>query len=402
MRWLIHDYAGHPFQVQLSRELARRGHSIVHAFAGGLVTPRGTLQVRTDDPPGFSLVEVPMSSAYRENKYIFLKRRSYELAYGRELASLVHQMQPDSVISANTPTEPQWHMIKAARALNVPVVTWLQDFYSVAVTKLARKKSPFLGIMVGSWYQHLDGKCLRASAGVIAITHDFVPILNRFGVSTRQIEVIPNWAPLDDLPRRPRDNDWSQRNRLEGKFVFHYSGTLAMKHNPDLLRRLAVHFQHDPEVRVVVISEGPGADYLRARQVAENLSNLLLLPFQPFEDMPDALAASDVLIAVLEAEAGVFSVPSKVLTYHTAERAILGAMPLNNLASRILRQQGSGFCVAPGDVSGFVQAAATLRHDSRQRENMARAARQYAECEFDIKRIGDRFEAFFTRICGEN
>jgi len=31
MRLLIHDYAGHPFQVQLSRELARRGHSVTHA-----------------------------------------------------------------------------------------------------------------------------------------------------------------------------------------------------------------------------------------------------------------------------------------------------------------------------------------------------------------------------------
>jgi hypothetical protein len=43
MQLLIHDYAGHPFQVQLSRELAMRGYSVVHAFTGGLLTPRGSL-----------------------------------------------------------------------------------------------------------------------------------------------------------------------------------------------------------------------------------------------------------------------------------------------------------------------------------------------------------------------
>ena len=402
MRILVHDYAGHPFQVQLSRELARRGHEVVHAYAGGLVTPRGALLLRAEDPAGFSIVEVPMSPAYRVNKYSFLKRRGYELDYGHELSALVGRVKPDLIVSANTPTEPQWTMIKSAQVLGVPVVTWLQDFYSVAVAKLARKKIPVLGNLVGAWYRRLDGRCFRASAGIVAITEDFVPMLERFGVPPAKTEVIPNWAPLDELPRRPRDNDWSERHGLAGKFVFHYSGTLAMKHNPDLLRRLATHFRDQPDVRIVVVSEGPGADFLREKKAVEALANLMVLPFQPFEDMPDVLAASEVLIAVLEADAGVFSVPSKVLTYHTAARAILGAMPRDNLAARILIQQTSGLCVAPDDADGFVQAAATLRLDSSRREEMARAARRYAESEFDIKRLGDRFEAFFTRILNNN
>ncbi len=28
MKILVHDYAGHPFQVQLSRALAQRGHQV--------------------------------------------------------------------------------------------------------------------------------------------------------------------------------------------------------------------------------------------------------------------------------------------------------------------------------------------------------------------------------------
>ena len=48
MRILVHDYAGHPFQVQLSRELARRGHEVRHAYASALQTPRGELVKRED------------------------------------------------------------------------------------------------------------------------------------------------------------------------------------------------------------------------------------------------------------------------------------------------------------------------------------------------------------------
>lgn len=41
MRLLVHDYSGHPHQVQLSRELAKRGHEVLHLYAGFLQTPRG-------------------------------------------------------------------------------------------------------------------------------------------------------------------------------------------------------------------------------------------------------------------------------------------------------------------------------------------------------------------------
>lgn len=393
MRILIHDYAGHPFQVQLSRELACRGHAVTHAFAGGLLTPRGALVKKPEDPGGFELVEVPMSPDYRSNKYSFLKRRGYELAYGDELAALVRRLQPEVIISGNTPTEAQVRMVRQAYALRVPFVSWVQDFYSLAVDKLARKKLPVVGAWVGAWYRHLDRRCFQASSGVVAITKDFAPALGQFGVPAERIAVIPNWAPLDELPLLPKTNAWADRHGLGEKFVFLYSGTLAMKHNPDLLRLLAVEFRDDPAVQVVVISEGPGADYLREKKTAENLNNLLLLPFQPFADMPAVLAASEVLLTVLEREAGVFSVPSKVLTYHAAGRPILGAMPAENLAARILTEEGSGLCVEPEDAAGFVSAARQLRKEASLRSGLAQRARRYAEREFDIGRITDRFEA---------
>jgi glycosyltransferase involved in cell wall biosynthesis len=147
----------------------------------------------------------------------------------------------------------------------------------------------------------------------------------------------------------------------------------------------------------VVISEGPGADYLRTCKDREKLTQLEILPFQPFGDMPDMLAAADVLVAVLEADAGVFSVPSKVLSYHCAGRPILAAIPSLNLAARIIGKVGSGCCVEPGDLKGFIEGAATLRADARLREQQAAAARRYAEAHFDIRAIGDQFEQVFEK-----
>lgn len=400
MNLLIHDYAGHPFAVELSRTLARRGHRVVHAYAGNLVTPRGALDRRADDPEQFEIREVPMAKAYRKNKYSFVKRRRHEIAYGRQLARLLKAGRYDVVVSGNTPTEPQWRLVKTAREQGIALVSWVQDFYSLAVTKLARRKLGPLGSLAGWYYRRLDARCLRHSRAVVAITSDFVPRLTRFGVASDRITVIPNWAPLDELPVRPRRNPWSAEHGLDDRFVFLYSGTLAMKHNPDLLRQLAVRFRGDDAVRIVVVSEGPGAEFLRASKAAERLQNLQVLPYQPFSVMPEVLATADVLVTVLEADAGVFSVPSKVLTYHCAGRPILGAMPAENLATRIIREQSSGCCFAPDDMTGYLTAAGRLRHDQVFRETMGRAARNYAEREFDSVRITDRFEEVIRRAAG--
>ena len=55
MRILVHDYAGHPFQVQLSRELARRGHDVLHLYCSSTHTPRGDLARASGRPARASM-----------------------------------------------------------------------------------------------------------------------------------------------------------------------------------------------------------------------------------------------------------------------------------------------------------------------------------------------------------
>ena len=145
--------------------------------------------------------------------------------------------------------------------------------------------------------------------------------------------------------------------------------------------------------RVVVLSQGPGADHLRQRKAEEEIEALDVRPFKPFAEMPDALAAADVLAAVLEPEAGVFSVPSKVLAYLCGGRPVLLAVPPENLAARIVERTGAGLVVPPDDVAGFLDAAERLLADAGLRARMGAAARAYAERTFQIEGIADRMEA---------
>lgn len=397
MRILLHDYPGHPFQVQLSRALAARGHEVVHVWFTAFQSPKGALALRPGDPPGLRFLPLDIGESFA--KHSFVKRLGQELRYGRVLTAAAESLRPDVVISSNCPLDPQRAFQAWARARRVPFVFWLQDLYSIAIDKILRRRLPLVGAGIGWRYRRLEGAMLRASDAVVAIAEDFRPSLAAWGVDPARVHVQENWAALDELPPRPKDNPWSRRHGLHDRPVALYSGTLGMKHNPELLAELARRLRARADARVAVISEGPGAEHLAAVKRAEGLDNLILLPFQPYADLPDAIGAADLAVAILEPEAGVFSVPSKVLTYLAAGRPILGAIPAENLAARLIAREGCGVAVPPQDLAGFAAAADRLLEDQPALAAMGRRARGYAEAAFDIRLISSRFEAIISEVC---
>ena len=388
-RLLVHDYAGHPFQVQLSRELARRGHEVLHLHFGGFQTPKGPLARRADDPQTFAVEGLSIGEPFQ--KYRYARRLIQERRYGSVLAERILGFAPDVVISANSPLDAQVAAQKASDRCGARFVFWIQDVYSVAIAKTLRQRAPVIGPLVARRFTRLEQQTLRGSDAVVAITADFVPLLTTWGVSADRITVIENWAPLDDIRPLPKVNEWSRMHGLADKRVVMYSGTLGLKHDPAAFLSLAAGLADNDNVRVVVISEGLGADWLRERSADH--PNLVLLPFEPFDAMSRVLASGDVLMAVLEPEAGVFSVPSKVLSYLAAGRPILGSIPADNLAAQIIVREGAGRIVAPGHPDDLLVAARELLADAGARRAAGANARAYAEAAFDIGRIADRFQA---------
>lgn len=388
MKIFLHDYAGHPFQVELSRSLASRGHVVAHAYCSSLVTtPHGALQKQPGDPE--SLRIIPVSLGEPLEKFKFIKRFRQENAYGVLAGAQIEGFKPDVVLSGNAPLDAQRRILKSSRRLGARFVYWVQDLVGLATQRLLRGRWLGAGAAIGAHYARMERSLLRASDHSIVISEDFRPILKTWGIAGDRISVIENWAPLEEVPVRPRDNAWAREHGTTGALCFLYSGTLGLKHNPDLLLQLALD---RADARVVVVSQGLGADWLSEQKRTKNVENLEILPFQPYEQLPDVLAAGDVLTAILEPDADIFSVPSKVLTYLCAARPLLLAVPEKNLAARIVERNSAGVVVSPTDESGFLAAAASLAGDAETRRAMAERARAYAEENFNIETITDRFE----------
>lgn len=396
MRVLVHDYAGHPFQVQLSRELARRGYDVLHLHCGSVKTGKGAVEIKNDDERLFRVDAVRLPGEFE--RYSPWRRLRHERAYGSKIVERLRNFRADIVLSANTPLIAQRMLLAESRRLGSKFIFWQQDILGVGIGRVLGRRYHVLGRLIGGRFVALERALLLRSDAIVVISADFLPVLGALRIPEHKAHVIENWAPIEELPVRPRENDWAKAHGLDDKRVLLYSGSLGLKHDPELILRLAAHFRDQPDIEIVIVSEGIGADWLSRRRTEHRLENVRMLPYQPYESLPDVFASADILLAILEADAGVFSVPSKVLSYLCAGRPLLAAIPAENLAARLIRRTGAGLVVDPMDTEGFLAGARRLLVDDSLRAESADRARRYAEATFDIHRITDRFEAVFEQV----
>src|SRR5512134_1876484 len=99
LRIVVHDYVGHPFQAQLSRELARRGMDVLHLHCGSVRTGKGAV----DDADNQRLRVEGITLSREFARYSPWTRFRQEREYGLKASARIRDFRPDVVLSANTP-----------------------------------------------------------------------------------------------------------------------------------------------------------------------------------------------------------------------------------------------------------------------------------------------------------
>jgi len=387
MRILLHDYSGHPFQVELSRELSRRGHEVTHSYCDAYTSGKGHLTAE----PGETIRFEPIGVGTVIAKMSFGKRLVQELRFGVELARQARRTRPDVVMASNVPIPTLVILAFVLRVRSIPWVLWHQDVQAVAIRSFAGKKLSkafgFVATLIGAG----EKWCARRAAAVVVIADSFVDVHRRWGTAEKTT-VIPNWAPLGEIRPVTRANDWSHEHGLDETKTLLYSGTLGLKHNPALLVGLARQvIDAGQPVKLVVVNQGPAEQVLRDEAARLGVP-LLLLPFQPYERLSEVLGSGDVLVVLLDQDAGAFSVPSKTLSYLCAGRPILGLMPEENQAATLVADVDG--CVLPPHEESLPEAAewvVEMLLDEERSHTVGKAARTLAEDRFSLATCADSF-----------
>lgn len=345
--------------------------------------------------------EYPVLAGDGFAKQNLVKRWFQERAWGRAATDVLKSLAPRLVIIANAPLEVVTIIQRWCAAHQTPLVFWMQDVHSYAIGEALSQKVPVLGKLAGRHFRRLETQLLSRSDRVLLIADDHRAVLADLGVRSDRADVFPNWSTIEDFPAadangiegQQREQAWRRQHGLNDKRLLIYSGTLGMKHDPSLLADLAAAYVTDPSVAVVVISSGPGADWLKAQASERGLVNLHVLPFVDYSMIATTLQAAEVLLAILEPAAARFSVPSKILTYACTGRPVVVAMPADNAAARMVNDVGFGVVTPPGDSVAFIDGVRRLLEKPAEAKDLGRSGRAYAEANFPMPVIEQRFMA---------
>jgi colanic acid biosynthesis glycosyl transferase WcaI len=388
----IHDYTGHVGQVEIARALAQHGHSVTFTFCEGLATPRGDVDAHV---AGLTAEAIGIGASI--NKKNYFRRQWQDLLYARALVKNLARYRPQVVLSANTPLVPEWALVRYCRRRGIPVIHWWTDVYSSAVRHGVGEKFGPLGRLIAWCYEKLEIRILQRSQAILAIAPQFQDIADRWKVPT-PFTVIPVAAPTEQIRPGSKRNPWSERHGIADTVNVIYSGTLGIKHHPELLYEIAQGLLDRPDCRVIVVAEGVGADVLRRMQEENRLANLMLLPFQAFEDYGHVLAAADVQVTTLNIEASAYALPSKVMSQLCSQRAQAVFVPEANYVGRLVSDAKAGVVASPLDVLNAQQIIRKLLDDSELRGRYAANARRYAEDRLSVAALLPDYEALLMKI----
>jgi glycosyltransferase involved in cell wall biosynthesis len=392
LRIVVHDYAGHPFQIQLSRALARRGHVVDHQYSETNVTGHGDMRTRPDDPESLTVTPVNLRRPFA--RYRAVQRIGQEVEYAFRARRAISAFGPDVVIMCNLSLLANYLLVCLLRAQRIHYVFWHQDVYSEGVRATVGRSMPRLARPAAAAAEAMEKGIARNARAVIGITEAFTAKYREWRLPASGYTVIPNWATIEELPAQPAIAPEQPRRR-----TILYAGTLGIKHDPAILLALA----RSPlltDTRVVVASEGRGRDWLERHRAEVDESRLELRGYVAFPELPELLGAADVLLGILEPAASRFSVPSKVLTYLCAARPVVLVIEPANAAAALLTENKAGVVVPPEQVDELPAAVRFILDDSAVAGRLAANARALAERTFDIDDIADRFEAVLTSAAG--
>lgn len=363
----------------ISRSLARRGHDVevltgFPNYPSGQIAPGYSVRpYHHETMRGVSVHRAPLWANHDQSG----PRRAlnyFSFAGGATAVGLTRFPTTDANLVHLTPATAALPALALKATRRTPFVVHVQDLWPDSVLHSALLTRGSSG---AAWALHRMCDRIYEAADSIAVTSPgMAAAIAERGVPASKIHFVPNWSDEASFAPREKPESLVARHGLGGSFVVMYAGNFGEYQRLELLIDAAAALRHRSDVKFVIMGSGVLESRLHDRVTAEGLTNVRLLPPQPFERMGEFMALADVHYIGLE-DLPLFerTIPSKVQATMCAAGAIVSA--IGGDAARAIKAAG-GIALEDVTASALASAIDILCDDDGERlRTMKQAARSY-------------------------
>jgi colanic acid biosynthesis glycosyl transferase WcaI len=282
---------------------------------------------------------------------------------------------------------------------NCPVVLNLQDILPEAAIHVGLIKNQLLV----KAFTALEKFAYRTATKISVIADGFVENLINKDVKAHKIVQVPNWVDVHFIRPLPKENNsFRTTHKLNDKFVVLYSGNIALTQGLETVVKAASTLRHIPDITFAIAGEAQGLQRLQQECQNCGADNVLLLPFQPREQLPEMLAAADVGLVVQKKNVISFNMPSKIQVLLASGRALVASVPDNGTAARAIKQSGGGVVVPPEDPDALAKAILDLYQHPEKVKTLGYNSRQFAVEQYSFEQALNNYESLFYTMISES
>ncbi|MBN3894998.1 MAG: glycosyltransferase family 4 protein [Nostoc sp. NOS(2021)] len=406
MHILIYSYNYHPepigiapLMTELAEGLVKRGHK-VRVITGMPNYPqrqiydgyRGKWYV-TEQKNG---VTIQRSYLRIQSKPNLVDRLLLELSFVfTSLPQVFKGERPDVIILTIPPLLGTLPATIFGWLYNCPVVLNVQDILPEAAVRIGLLKNKWMIRTLAA----LEKFAYRTAHTISVITDGFRENLVNKGVPVNKIVCIPNWVNVNFIRPLPKEtNSWISSHQLDGKFVVLYSGNIALTQGLETVIEAAVCLRHIRDIVFVIVGESIALRRLQEYCLLNGADNVLLLPLQPREKLPEMLAASDIGLIVQKRNVISFNMPSKIPLLLASGSPIVGSVPATGTAAKAIQLSGGGIIVEPESPDAMAAAVHNLYANPTLGARLGKTGRQFAEENYSLEQALDRYEGLLSHI----
>ncbi|MCC5606499.1 glycosyltransferase family 4 protein [Nostoc sp. CHAB 5834] len=406
MHILIYSYNYHPepigiapLMTELAEGLVKRGHQ-VRVITGMPNYPQREIY---DEYRGKWYVTEQANGVTIQRSYLRIKskpnlidRLLLELSFVfTSLPQGFKGARPDVIILTVPPLFGTLPVTIFGWLYNCPVVLNVQDILPDAAVRIGLLKNKWMIQTLAA----LEKFAYRSAHTISVIADGFRENLVNKGVPVNKIVCIPNWVNVNFICPLPKhNNSWISSHQLDGKFVVLYSGNIALTQGLETVIEAAVCLRHIKEIVFVIVGESIALQRLQKYCLLNGADNVLLLPLQPREKLPEMLAASDVGLIVQKRNVISFNMPSKIPLLLASGRPIVGSVPATGTAAKAIKLSGGGIIVEPESPDAMAAAVHDLYTNPTLGTNLGNAGRQFAEENYSFDQALNRYEGLLSHI----
>jgi glycosyltransferase involved in cell wall biosynthesis len=276
-----------------------------------------------------------------------------------------------------------------------PVVVWVQDIYSLAISETGRA-SPLASRLVASAERGL----LNRVQAVVVIHDRFKRhLVTQLGVDPDKVSVIRNWCHIDEASPLTLNSRAEMRQHLgwrDDVTVLLHAGNMGAKQGlGNLVEASRIADQADAPVLFVLM--GAGSQRAELEAMGSNRCLQIIDPL-PSESFSTALHAADALLINERGGVTEMSVPSKLTSYFATGLPVIAATDSGSVTAEEIEASGAGIRVDADKPELIVMAAMELRNNPQQARALGKKGLEFRRSHLNADSSLDSFHQLLSKL----